>query len=195
MRALLIFFALAACSPQPTAEVAAVPAAPQEASPPASTLPSAVIDGWEIDQTAYTKLNTQLPAFSTTGSGGVTLTSESLRGRWTILGLWDAAPPPAEEASFADALNSAVDQDPDLDLLMIHRTGPAGGDVWPWPLVIDDGKIATAIGAPALPAYLLVGPDLTIEGYRGALSATPEDGIKPVIRGVGEVRRQIAAPL
>ena len=45
-----------------------------------------------------------------------------------------------------------------------------------------------------MPAYILVGPDLTIEGYRGALSATPDDGIKSVIRGVAEIRKQVAAP-
>jgi hypothetical protein len=39
-----------------------------------------------------------------------------------------------------------------------------------------------------------VGPDLNIEAYRGPLSATPDDGIKSVIRGVAEVRKQIAAP-
>ena len=51
-----------------------------------------------------------------------------------------------------------------------------------------------ALAAPALPAYLLIGPDLTIEGYRGALTATPDNGIKSVIQGVSEVRKQIAAP-
>jgi len=194
MRALLTALALTACSPQP-ADIVAPSTDVQEQPPPAPALPSAAIDGWEIDQTAFAKLNTQLPAFSATTSGGATLTSESLRGRWTVLGLWGEGARPAEEAGFAAALNSAVDQDPDLDLLIVHRAGPAASEVWPWPLVIDDGKIATAIGAPASPAYLLVGPDLTIEGYRGALSATPEDGIKPVIRGVAEIRRQIADPL
>jgi hypothetical protein len=44
------------------------------------------------------------------------------------------------------------------------------------------------------PVYLLIGPDLTIEGYRGQLASTPDDGIKSVIKGYAEIRKQIASP-
>jgi hypothetical protein len=63
-----------------------------------------------------------------------------------------------------------------------------------WPHVTDDGTIARALSISTTPAYLLIGPDLTIEAYRGALTATPDDGIKSVIRGVAEIRKQVAAP-
>lgn len=187
--AALFFVACGQQQPGVSAAPSATPEAPRAAAPP-----SASIDGWEIDQTAYAKIGTALPTLSGTRPDGSAFTTESLRGRWTILGLWPEGPPPTEEPAFATALNSAVDQDPDLDLLIIHQAAPAYAEQWPWPLVIDDETIAAAISAPTLPAYLLIGPDLTIEGYRSALSETPDDGIKPVVRGVSEIRTQIAAP-
>ncbi len=182
---------LAACG-QPQTELA-VTAAEMPEAPPVAATPSAAVDGWEIDQTAYAKINTVLPALTGTRPDGSAFTSESLRGRWTILGLW-SDPAPADEASFAAALSSAADQDPDLDVLVIHTAGAAPQPAPAWPVVEDSGAIISALAPPATPAYLLIGPDLTIEGYRGALSATPGDGIKPVIRGVAEIRKQIAAP-
>lgn len=192
-----LIFAIAALSlvacGQPQPGISAAPSVPP-VTPHAAAAPSASIDGWEIDQTAYAKIGSALPALTGTRPDNSAFTTEPLRGRWTILGIWPEGPPPTEEPAFATALNSAVDQDPDLDLLIVHQAAPAYAEQWPWPLVIDDEKIAAAISAPTLPAYLLIGPDLTVEGYRGALSASPEDGIKPVIRGVAEIRKQVAAP-
>lgn len=186
--------AFAACG-QPQAEMDAAPVTTEVAPPvaPPTAAPSAAIGGWEVDQTAYANLNAPLPAFSAVDSNGSKHT-DALRGRWTILGVWPEGAPPADEAKLAAALNSAVDQDPDLDLLIVQRTPPRPGEPRPWPFVVDYGQIAASINAPVLPAYLLVGPDLTIEGYRGALSKSPDDGIKSVIRGVAEIRKQIAGP-
>jgi hypothetical protein len=183
--------ALAACGQAPT-ETAATPAEASDA-PSVAPTPSAAIDGWEIDQTAYESINTPLPALTAAKPDGSTFTSDSLRGRWTILGLW-SGPAPAGEANFAAALSSAADQDPDLDMLVIHAAGATPQPAPVWPVVEDSGTLISTLAPPTTPAYLLVGPDLTIEGYRGALSATPADGIKPVIRGVAEIRKQIAAP-
>ena len=185
--------ALAACGQAPADNVEATPATEAIAAV-APAGPSKGIDGWEIDMTAYGKIGSAIPAFAGKLANGTEVTAEGLRGRWTIIGVWTDAPPP-EEANFAAALNSAVDQDPDLDLLMInHKADSATAPAHPWPTLMDDGPIITSFALPATPAYLLVGPDLTIEGYRGALSASPDDGIKSVIRGVAEVRKQVAAP-
>jgi hypothetical protein len=51
----------------------------------------------------------------------------------------------------------------------------------------------SAFGLTDLPVYLLVAPDLTIVGVHRALSETPEDGVKPMFRGVAELRRRKAA--
>jgi len=194
MRTMIFAFAglaITACG-QAETEIAAVPAATEEA-PPAAAMPSAAIDGWEVDQTAYALSNTALPAMTGTRPDGSAFTTEAMRGRWTILGLW-SGPAPADEASFTAALSSAADQDPDLDVLVIHAAGAAPQPPPPWPMLEDSGKLISVLAPPTTPAYLLVGPDLTIEGYRGALSETPDDGIKSVIRGVAEIRKQIATP-
>lgn len=199
MRILILAAVLAgaaACSQPPADTVSAVP--PSEATPPAvAPGPSAGIDGWEIDMTAYAQNGQALPAFTLRKGDGADFTSASLRDRWTILGVWPEGELPPQESTFVAALNSAVNQDPALDLLMIVPPAPAGTLLTipaDWPSMTDDGAARAALALPATPAYLLIGPDLTIEGYRGALSATPEDGIKSVIRGVAEIRKQIAAP-
>jgi hypothetical protein len=187
------FATLAACSPAPadTAQEAAQPVATAVA--PART---AGIDGWEIDMTAYSKVGTLLPAYVVKQPNGTDATPETLRGHWTILGVWPDVGATADEANFAAALSSAADQDPDLEVLIVQpgHEGAAPATQPQYPVLIDDGTISKALAAPALPAYLLIGPDLTIEGYRGALTATPDNGIKSVIQGVSEVRKQIAAP-
>jgi hypothetical protein len=191
MRTLILAtLALAGCG-QPQAEVAAAPT--ENEAPPVAAALSAGIDGWEIDQTAYTRNSSALPALAGKKADGSEFTSESLRGRWTILGLW-SGPAPANEASFTAALSAAADQDPDLDVLVIHATGAMPQPAPAWPTLEDTGTLISTLAPRATPAYLLIGPDLTIEGYRGALSATPDDGIKSVIRGVAEIRKQIAAP-
>lgn len=144
--------------------------------------------------TAYGKIGGAVPAFAGKLADGTEVTAEGLRGHWTIIGLWPVDAVPPEEPTFAAALNSAVDQDPALDLLMIHPKPAGDAPKHPWPTLLDEGQIIASFALPASPAYLLVGPDLTIEGYRGALSASPDDGIKSVIRGVAEIRKQVAAP-
>jgi hypothetical protein len=183
---------LAACGQEPagkTGEVASQP--PNVTTSP--SLPTLGVDGWEIDMTAYGRIGSALPAFAGNLADGAEITTESLRGRWTIIGVWADDNQLREEANFVSALHSAVGQDPDLDFLMIHHkveTAP----VHEWPTLMDDGALIGSLALPASPAYLLVGPDLTIEGYRGALTATPDDGIKSVIRGVADIRKQVAAP-
>lgn len=186
------FAALTACGQAPAADQA-LTVAPEGVAPAG---PTAGIDGWEIDMTAYGQIGATLPAFAGKLADGKEIVAESLRGHWTILGVWADGAVPRDEDTFAAALNSAVDQDPDLDLLIIQRA-PADGSAaqaHPWPTLVDPGVITTGLNVPSTPAYLLIGPDLTIEGYRGALTATPDDGIKSVIRGVAEIRKQIAAP-
>lgn len=187
------FAALAACSPAPV-ETAQAPTQPGIAT--VTQAKTAGIDGWEIDMTAYSRIGTLLPAYSVKQPNGMDATQEALRGHWTILGIWPDAGATPDEANFATALSSAADQDPELNVLIVQpkHEGVAPATPPQWPVLVDDGAVSKAVAAPALPAYLLIGPDLTIEGYRGALTATPDDGIKSVIRGVAEVRKQIAAP-
>jgi hypothetical protein len=187
------FATLAACSPAPAEPVQASSGPTAATDAPAAT---AGIDGWEIDMTAYSKVGTLLPTYSVKQPNGSDATPDALRGHWTILGIWSDAGATPDESNFAAALSSAADQDPDLDVLIVQPKHEGSAPTTPpqWPVLVDDGTVSKAIAAPALPAYLLIGPDLTIEGYRGALTATQDDGIKSVIQGVAEVRKQIAAP-
>lgn len=198
MRALLTasaVLALSACGQPPADSVTPQPA-PPAASATSPATPRAAVEGWETDVAAYPLIGATTPDFSGVRANGDALTRDSLRGRWTILGFgaFDTSTP--DETTFIMALNSAVDQDPDLDFLQVFRLPPdvTAPRVSPWPSVSDDGKIIEAFSVATTPAYLLIGPDLTIEGYRGALSVSPDDGIKPVIRGVADIRKQISAP-
>lgn len=189
---------LSACGQpnEPAPPAPTVPAAEQTAPAAPAARQRASVEGWDTDLTSFPLIGSTLPAFALSQSEGTQLTQENLRGRWTIIGF--AAPTDdalKSENDYVAALNSAADQDPDLDFLAIREPSDAAPATPPtWPTLNDDAGYTDNLGVTTTPAYLLVGPDLTIEGYRGALSATPDDGIKSVIRGVAEVRKQIAAP-
>jgi len=191
-----VLIALAACG-QPPAEP---PPTPVAEAPAAQELPAAParapVEGWETASPVYSGIGSSLPEFSGARLTGETVTRETLRGRWTILG-FDAFDTTSDaEKTHVSALNSAADQDPDLDFVQIYRlpasvTAPR---VSQWPSISDDGSITAALGVTQTPAYLLIGPDLTVEAWRGALSMNPTDGIKPVIWGIAEIRKQVSAP-
>jgi hypothetical protein len=171
------------------------PAAPSQAEAAAST---ASVEGW--DGSGTTKLGKPLAEFEFEKIGGGKVEASSLRGRWTVLALWSAS----DAASLADedyirAVVSAADADPDLDFLSVHIRTDAAADPAkvfkgkPWPTLQADEKALQSFGVSTLPVYLLIGPDLVVEASRGALAKTP-DGIKPMFRGIAEVRKQVAAP-
>ncbi|MDP3493987.1 MAG: hypothetical protein Q8R82_12810 [Hyphomonadaceae bacterium] len=181
------------------AQQATVPPTEQTGAAPSSLAPTTV-EGWETDLTAYARIGSTLTSFALKQPDGTELTQENLRDRWTILAFVDGNAANAKpESDYIAALNSAADQDPDLDFLAVRTAAPgttlaAASPGAPWPTIDDTSGFAPSIRIESAPAYILVGPDLTIEGYRGALSATPDDGIKSVIRGVAEIRKQVAAP-
>lgn len=194
------FVLLAACGDEA--------AAPQLEPAPSPTPPSAgaakplAVEGWETISANYPLIGATLPGFTAQRLGGGETSATDLRDRWTILGFWSGTAEGAkEEMTYIAALDSAVDQDPDLDFLSVYLPSDDGFDVeaWgagagAWPTIFGDDKLLDIVGIEGPPAYLLIGPDLTIEAYRGALSKTPENGIKPVIRGVAQIKKQIAAP-
>ncbi len=187
--------------PKPNGEIA-ITAAPATAD----------VEGWHTDVTGYARMSTTAPAFKLKTLEGKDVSQDTLREHWTILAFWGVWSDDSKaDAKYIRALSSAVDQDPNLDLLTVHipqigGTGTTSADAktvqdWfaknggAWPTAVDvDGKAAAAFRVDEAPFYLLVGPDLTIEGYRGDLSETPDDGIKSVIRGVAEIKKQIADP-
>jgi len=183
---------LSATSSQPAAGVSAQPAAAAVSG----------IEGWETGRAAYPLLGATLPGFKAKRLGGGEMTEGDLREHWTILGLWNGSSEAAKgEMRYIGALNSAANQDPNLDFQSVYLADGGDFDVqkWgagasAWPTVIGDAALADTFGIASVPAYLLIGPDLTVEAYRGALAKTPDDGVKSVIRGVAEIKKQIAAP-
>lgn len=181
----------------PAAETAAPvePATPSQAEAAVST---ASVEGW--DGSGTIRLGKPLPEFEFEKIGGGKIEASSLRGRWTVLALWSAS----DAASLADedyirAVVSAADADPDLDFLSVHFKTDTAADPAkafkgkPWPTLLADEKALQSFGVSTLPVYLLVGPDLVVEASRGALAKTP-DGIKPMFRGIAEVRKQVSSP-
>ncbi len=152
-----------------------------------------------------------------TGPDGGALTLGDLRGEWTILAFWGLwSEDSIADVRYMQALRSATGQDPDLDFLAIHTPPPRSetsalseapygaylslaqgldDQGAPFPTAEDaNGDIARALGLTSAPTYLLIGPDLAIEAERGAVAADSTDGIKPMIRGVAEIKRQISLP-
>ncbi|HOY77403.1 MAG TPA: hypothetical protein PLN33_06325 [Hyphomonadaceae bacterium] len=190
---------LAACGQptNPTPAAPTVPAAEQAAPGTLDTRQRASVDGWETGSGALSILGSTLPPFALSQANGTELTQENLRGRWTIIGFATSDADRAEaEKDYVAALNSAADQDPDLDFVAINpkATTPPPATPPAWPTLYDETDYAKQLDVTVTPSYLLIGPDLTVEGYRGALVDTPDDGIKSVIRGVAEIRKQVAAP-
>lgn len=171
----VLTLALGACGQPPSQEAAPNTPEPSAMQTPPEPVAVAPVEGWEISPSAFAGVGKTLSEFS-----GAEFTRDSLRHRWTILGFIPPAGASGDEPKFIAALASAVNQDPDLDFIQI------GG--------AESGSLATALGVTGTPEYLLVGPDLTVEAWRGALSAAPDDGIKSVIRGIAEIRKQVSAP-
>jgi hypothetical protein len=206
MRLLVLasLFALTGC------EKAAPPPAPltslagARAQPAVSVPAPSPVAGWTTDGGNFLLLGRQAPTFKGKLMTGDPFSLEELRGRWTIVGFRASASADKTEDTFVTALNSAVDQDPDLDFLQVvvapgvpapNPDGSRSGVESKAPTLADgDHQIASAFGISDLPAYLLIGPDLTIEGVRGRLADSPDNGIKDVIRGVAQIRKQIADP-
>jgi AhpC/TSA family len=205
--------AIASCERDPGTTTSTLPPAALASASPAPTT-SAPPPAWLTDRATYSLINTSAPAFEADLNGGGKTSAAALRGHWTILAFWGLwSDDSLADAKYMRALVSAADADPDLDFLSISsppgpgRAAEALGsfpslDAWfksqggsGWPTAMDpDGKIAAVYHVTAFPTYFLIGPDLTIEAGRGELSATPEDGIKPVIRGYSEIRKQVVSP-
>lgn len=185
-------FALTACGQPPAGEQPqAPPATASTPATPASATHASEIEGWETDASAYARIGSTFPSFTEKRPDKTEFNQEAMRGRWTVVGFISEPGGGKDEETYASAIVSAADQDPDLDVLWaltapITQPGPAPS--------INGAELAKSLRIEQTPTYLLVGPDLTIEGYRGALHTTPDNGIKSVIRGVAQVRKQIASP-
>lgn len=166
------------------------------------------IPGWGIQPENAPAL---VPAdLSLARSDGVSFSAADLRGQWTIVTFWGLwSEDSIADLRFMKALDRAIDQDPDLNFAAIHVPQP-GNEVEapygaylslqqgladqgaPFPTAEDkNGTASSTLGVTSTPTYLLIGPDLAIEARRGAIASDETDGIKAMLQGVAEIKKQI----
>ncbi len=158
----------------------------------------------------YKLIGQKAPVFSTTSSQGETISSADLEGRWTVVNFWGLyCHDSLNDAKYANALKTAIDQDPDLNYLSIH-TAPMekqlstpfgkwgaietffqdkGYDEYPVALDID-AEIRDIFNIEWTPTYLLIGPDLTIESFRTDFSVDSKNGIKDFIKKIQNIKKK-----
>lgn len=156
----------------------------------------------------YEGLGEPLPAFTGELASGAMFASSLLEGRWTVIEVWGIwCHDSRNDAPYAAALSRAIAQDPDLDFMSIHtpqnaeRTRQAYRGYssvsawfeeqgWSVPTLVDrDASIREALRIRWTPTYLVVAPDLTVQGFRTGLAGTGDMAVKDFIQDIAETRR------
>lgn len=155
----------------------------------------------------YEGLGAPLPAFSGQTTVQTTFSSSLLEGRWTVIEVWGIwCHDSRRDAPYAAALSRALAQDPDVDFMSIHT--PPNGDQahralrgytsvsawfdekgWAFLTVIDDdASIRENLQIRWTPTYLLIAPDLTVQGFRTGLADAGEDAVKTFVQDIARTR-------
>lgn len=155
----------------------------------------------------YAFLGKQLPDIAGKRTNGTSFETADLAGQWTVIDVWGLwCGDCMADARYVAALASAIAQDPDLNFISIHTPPNAAradeaygryGSVeayfdekgYSYPTVIDtDASIRDALKIAWTPSYLLVAPDLTVQGFRSELSAADGEPVKDFIRDIASVK-------
>ena len=156
----------------------------------------------------YEGLGEKLPDFSGPLAEGASFASSNLEGRWTVIEVWGIwCHDSRHDAPYAAALSRALAQDPDVDFMSIHTppnadnadialrgydSVPAWFDEqgWSFPTLLDeDASIRTALRIRWTPTYLVVAPDLTVQGFRTGLADAGDLAVKSFVQDIAETRR------
>ena len=160
----------------------------------------------------YAFLGKALPDIAGKRINGTNFETEDLAGQWTVIDVWGLwCSDCMADAKYVAALASAIAQDPDLHFLSIHTPPSAAradeaygryGSVeayfeekgYSYPTVIDtNASIRDALEIAWTPSYLLVAPDLTVQGFRSELSAADGEPVKDFIRDIASVKAAYAS--
>jgi len=160
----------------------------------------------------YEGLGQPLPEFTGELSDGQSFQSSDLKGQWTIIEVWGIwCHDSRNDAPYAAALSRAIAQDPDLNFMSIHTPQNAaradsalrGYDSvsawfeekgWSFPTVLDeDASIRSALRIRWTPTYLVVAPDLSVEGFRTGLADAGEFAVKDFMQDIARTRRNWTA--
>lgn len=155
----------------------------------------------------YEGLGQPLPEFAGQMANGVQFQSTMLEGKWTVIQVWGIwCHDSRNDAKYAAALTQALAQDPAVDFMSIHTPPNAAlshralgnyGSVeawfqekgWSYPtLVDDDASIRHKLQIRWTPTYLVVAPDLTVQGFRTGLADAGEMAVKDFVRDVSVTR-------
>lgn len=156
----------------------------------------------------YEGLGEALPQFTGELSSGASFSSSVLEGRWTVIEVWGIwCHDSRNDAPFAAALSRALAQDQDVDFMSIHTPQNADhadkayrnyGSVsawfdekgWSFPTLVDrDASIRESLRIRWTPTYLVIAPDLTVQGFRTGLADAGDMAVKDFMRDISETKR------
>lgn len=160
----------------------------------------------------YELLGEALPAFDGDLADGLSFSSSELEGKWTVMEVWGIwCHDSMNDAKYAAALATALAQDPQVDFMSIHTPPNAAQanralksyvSVAAWfeekgyyfPTVVDeDAAIRTALKIRWTPTYIVVAPDLTVQGFRTGLADADGEAVKDFVRDISQTRAIWAA--
>ena len=155
----------------------------------------------------YEGLGAPLPAFTGTLASGASFSTSVLEGRWTVIEVWGIwCHDSRNDAKYAAELSRALAQDPDVDFMSIHtpqnrdRTDKALRNYdsvsawfdekgWAFPTVVDeDASIRELLKIRWTPTYLVIAPDLTVQGFRTQLKDAGETRIEDFVEDIAATR-------
>ena len=138
---------------------------------------------------------------------GSSFSSSLLEGTWTVIEVWGIwCHDSRRDAEYAAALSRALAQDPAVDFMSIHtpytaeHADKALRDYesvsawfeekgWEFTTVVDtDASIRETLQIRWTPTYLLIAPDLTVQGFRTGLSDAGDHAVKDFVQDIAETR-------
>ncbi|MEM7328097.1 MAG: TlpA disulfide reductase family protein [Pseudomonadota bacterium] len=156
----------------------------------------------------YEGLGQKVPIFEGTTADGDAFSSLDLDGHWTVIEVWGIwCHDSRNDAPFAAALASALEQDPAVDFMSIHTPQNAKRankalrgyesvsawfeeQGWSFPTVIDaDASLRTALNIRWTPTYLVIAPDSTVQGFRTNLADAGSLAVKDFVQDIAQTRR------
>ena len=156
----------------------------------------------------YEGLGEALPEFTGELSNGTSFSSTLLEGRWTVIEVWGIwCHDSRNDARYAAALSRALAQDPDVDFMSIHTPQNADradkayrnyGSVSAWlnekggsfPTLVDKAaSIREILRVRWTPTYLVIAPDLTVQGFRTGLADAGDMAVKDFVKDISKTKR------
>ncbi|MEP1143899.1 MAG: TlpA disulfide reductase family protein [Henriciella sp.] len=161
----------------------------------------------------YEGLGAPFPVISGNLADGSTFSTSDLEDRWTVIEIWGIwCHDSRNDAPYAAALSTALGQDPDVDFMSIHT--PQNADRadkamrgytsvsawfeekgWAFPTLIDeDASIREVLQIRWTPTYLVIAPDLSVQGFRTGLADAGDMAVKDFVQDIAETRGAWTAP-